>query len=613
MTHTLNDLAICEEPRGLYSRDQRSSSVRPTKVQSAMLHSIRERVALFGDPDPEMTTTSALAELGVVKDLYTQEPRHLTSYDPSKLKVAKGAILPEPVAGRLSPSAALLHQHRDVVIEKSEQEIAALGPEDRPRAPYWDPVLKRSASKRHGLFRTLFTLKMLGFRTGIKAMASFFFVDKSNGMIRLICDARIANACHHRPPVTRLSSPASVAGLDLSDAALAADHVGDGLSEVLTIDPHANEADVVDCFHNFLNEEMGSWFGLDEWRTVAEWRRLGFPLDSIFDDTLGRRRLVAPMEVVCPCLDSMGMGWSWALFFANDSVSWQVACASGLAPGRALRDKHPVPSLRPGLPVSGTYVDNILLLGATRPDVSRVSASVATAFKRVRIPLQWSHEQPEREVTSVGLKLNMRGLPPRVAGGPPRRIVMNKPVRVWRTILAGAELCRRRRVRGEALRVWLGHVVNLLQLTTPAMSTLSCCYAFVEKSLGRRTRLWLSVRVEIRRASSLLLLTVVDLSAPLCTEVGVSDSSDLGFCVMTAQRPAREIREVMRFRERWRFRDLAVRSDKRAVDGDGLDFAGGLSCPAGPRPDAPPAPVQGPPRPGAPVERLSIRTLRSGW
>jgi len=97
-----------------------------------------------------------------VKDLYTQEPRHLASYDPSKLKVAKGAILPEPVAGRLSPSAALLHQHRDVVIEKSEQEIAALGPEDRPRAPYWDPVLKRSASKRHGLFQTLFTLKMLG-------------------------------------------------------------------------------------------------------------------------------------------------------------------------------------------------------------------------------------------------------------------------------------------------------------------------------------------------------------------------------------------------------------------------------------------------------------------
>ena len=45
----------------------------------------------------------------------------------------------------------------------------------------------------------------------IKAKASFFFVRKSNGMIRLSCDGRIANASHRRLPVTRLSSPGCLA------------------------------------------------------------------------------------------------------------------------------------------------------------------------------------------------------------------------------------------------------------------------------------------------------------------------------------------------------------------------------------------------------------------
>ena len=251
VTHTLNDLAICDEARGPSSRAQRSSSRPPTKVQQAMLSSIAERVALFGDPDPEMTPHSALAEIGAVKDLYSQEPRHLASYDATKLKVAKGGVQPLPVLERLSPAASLLYKHRGLVIERSEQEIAALGPDDRPVAPYWDPVLRRSTRQRHRLFRSLFSLRMLGFRAAVKADAAFFFVKKSHDMIRLICDGRIANACHHRPPVTRLSSPCSVAGLDLSESALAESGAGDGLSPVVDIDPSANEADVVDCFHFF--------------------------------------------------------------------------------------------------------------------------------------------------------------------------------------------------------------------------------------------------------------------------------------------------------------------------------------------------------------------------
>ena len=77
--------------------------------------------------------------------------------------------------------------------------------------------------------------------------------------------------------------------------------------------------------------------------------------------------------------------------------------------------------------------------------------------------------------------------------------------------------------------MWLGHVVNLMQLARPAMSTLDACYRFVQASLDRRVVVWETVRYEMRLAIGLLLVTTIDFDAHYCKEVGIGDFSVKGY------------------------------------------------------------------------------------
>eukprot|EP00974_Lingulodinium_polyedra_P062580 6041755-Lingulodinium_polyedra.AAC.1 len=57
------------------------------------------------------------------------------------------------------------------------------------------------------------------------------------------------------------------------------------------------------------------------------------------------------------------MGWTWALFFANEAVTYQVSLAPGAYPGDAMRERSPPPRLSQGRAVVGTYVDNVQVIG----------------------------------------------------------------------------------------------------------------------------------------------------------------------------------------------------------------------------------------------------------
>jgi len=124
------------------------------------------------------------------------------------------------------------------------------------------------------------------------------------------------------------------------------------------------EADVSDCFYNYTIKEIVDWFGVDEPMSVQELSGLGLDVSSVFDPSLGCNVPVTADTILYPCFEGLSMGWSWAIFFANESVSKDVEDAGG-EKGSDVREKMPTPQLPDFRTISGTYVDNIAVIGSS--------------------------------------------------------------------------------------------------------------------------------------------------------------------------------------------------------------------------------------------------------
>eukprot|EP00969_Alexandrium_andersonii_P002545 110573-Alexandrium_andersonii.AAC.1 len=79
-------------------------------------------------------------------------------------------------------------------------------------------------------------------------------------------------------------------------------------------DLHAATVDLVESFYQFRLRSLGSWFG-------CEWplRAAEAGVDAVWDEDLGRPVAVGGDEWVFFVFEGMCMGWSWALFFAQES------------------------------------------------------------------------------------------------------------------------------------------------------------------------------------------------------------------------------------------------------------------------------------------------------
>ena len=76
------------------------------------------------------------------KDLYSQEPKNLVPYDVSKLKVAKGRVVPQNALQFLPPSAAALLSQYQQHIEMEPARLDSITETSDPIRPYWDPILQ---------------------------------------------------------------------------------------------------------------------------------------------------------------------------------------------------------------------------------------------------------------------------------------------------------------------------------------------------------------------------------------------------------------------------------------------------------------------------------------
>lgn len=513
----------------------------PTSAQVLCKDRIIEALREAGPCPHDLDGPVALAEIGGSKFLYSEMPQNLATYSAEKVKVLQSNLQPKPLVKMLPPNAAALLHRAETFVEKSCKEVAMEG--DSGIVPYWDPVLKHSPKELKQLMVKLANRGLVTFRTSIRERIGIFFVKKKTPeFIRMVIDARRANFRHKAPPTTRLATPRSYLEMQL-DAGSTDNPAAFGM-----------EADVADCFYNFFHEDTASWFGVDFPLTAGQWWDLGWNGSKIFDEGSKQYVGVDRQTVLFPVFRGLCMGWSWALYFANEAVNHIV---NGFSISRSeVRDQKPFPSFSEQA-LTGVYVDNISIIGKTKDQVKSAASKIERAFAELNIPLTWSSDEPQDTFTTVGIVLDFR-----------QRKVLVKPRRLWKVFLAGREILRRGRVSGSVLEKWLGHMTFIFMVAPAGLSTFFHIYRQVQQSRGRRVQLWSSVRREIRTALGIMWLSKASIAFDPVLQVDAGDSSSDGYALMTTWAQPSEIREALRWKEAWRFRPIPEDIKTAAQNGD---------------------------------------------
>ena len=306
---------------------------------------------------PGLTGRESLAHMARSISSYDEMPNNLAPYDFEKIKILKSTVQPKDLKKLLPPSVLPFITDFRHHVERGPLEVqAALAadPDAMPRVPYWDPVLRSQPQERMRLLRQMFQIGLVDLQPVIRAKAGIFFVKKKTPeYIRLIIDGRHANFNHKRPPITRLGSASCLSELRIKPGKTA----------------YARECDVSDCFYQFRIDEAAAWFGLDEPLPYEAWQYHGFEVNTVFDCRIGCRREVCKSEILYPVVSAMSMGWSWALFLANETIAAMVR-ESSRGPPLELRERLPVPTLEGLHTISSTYVDNVTILGESYEEVA---------------------------------------------------------------------------------------------------------------------------------------------------------------------------------------------------------------------------------------------------
>ena len=575
---TINRLAAAtSNSRFPMARNRATPGASPTKHQSRMVEEIRQTTSLFGSQPDDLSVEGALSELLADRSLYEQTPRNLARYEPERLRVAHGDFRPKSAEELLSPAVSGYIRHYDLCIERPADSLTS---EELSALPtvYMDPVLRQSRQVRLDLFRRLISLGVFSARRSIKEEVGLFFVKKKHGDIRMVIDCRRTNARHHQPPPTRLGSVEAMGELDLSH--LSAESSGSG--QLAADGVGAADADLRDGFYQMSVRRVASWFGIREAFRASE---LG--IDRAWCDELQQVRPFDPDEFVFPVVESLCMGWSWALFFCNEVLTETVCAVSSRGSGGLLLDRAPAPPLTEGHAIHSVYADNYTAVGATECDTRKAHADFSQACRDKDLLLHECHDY-ERSLEVLGSILDCR-----------RRVLYQKPRRVWRAFLAGHCLLQRGWVHPMHVEVWLGHMVHLFSLCRPAMSVFQEIYLWLSRSHGR-SRLWPVVRQEISMACSLCFMCAVRLDLPFHPLVQMGDSSDEGYALVDTAAAPDEVLQEWRLRERWRFMRAPPPREIAGVAPDYADWAAGLSPLGGLRAAA--APDSAPPRTCVPTE-----------
>jgi hypothetical protein len=126
--------------------------------------------------------------------------------------------------------------------------------------------------------------------------------------------------------------------------------------------------------------------------------------------------------------------------------------------------------------------------------------------------------------------------------------------RIWRLRYAIDYVLGRHDISGRSLEKILGHFTWGALVRREALAVVCACYEFVRKCYDSCTRIWSSVRRELRWMRSLLPLLEADMSLPWLPTIVASDAPDTGMGVCVRSLDVHQVARVGRLSEKWRFR-----------------------------------------------------------
>jgi hypothetical protein len=266
-------------------------------------------------------------------------------------------------------------------------------------------------------------------RRRVRCRVGCFFVNKKDGMLRLVIDCRWSNRMCRTPPASRLAVPSSLARLNVSDSALAfadsqLEDWGGGMGEGGDDDLYGYSVDLTDGFYQFRCAAMASMFGLGLTVTWGEAKALFEELrgDTLYDDETEQDEPIDDSEMVEACFLGMSMGWSWSLYFCNECISscMRAALTKHGLPPVLVGDRQQGPLLSRRGPVLAPYVDNVNLIAVGRQHGDALYEAVVSELRSRGLVLR-DFVQGETVFDFLGLTLDG-----------PRRVLRHSDKRLWR-------------------------------------------------------------------------------------------------------------------------------------------------------------------------------------
>jgi len=341
------------------------------------------------------------------------------------------------------------------------------------------------------LIKRMAALDMISFTTSPCVVNGVFGVRKDADSMRLIVDARAANACFIDSPEVQLPTPDVISSLKVP--------TGQQL--------YVGKLDVDNYYHRLrLPQWMVPYFALPPVSAFA----MGFVLSPHQD------------YLIYPCCTTLPMGFSHAVYLAQTSHMNLV--------DRSCHLLRPCDRIGPDTDLSLSrlryqlYIDDVIIYGPDPHEIQRAQDEYLWVTSRSGLPAKPSKVvRPSKDGVEV-LGLEFRG----------RDCSLSlSPVKMAKLILDTLAFLKSGFGTGLELSRIVGKWTWSSLVNRPALSVLSSVYHFIRCAGRRRFSIWSSVRNELLTLCGLAPLLFCKLDTAWLPRVTASDASGRGFGVVS--------------------------------------------------------------------------------